>query len=195
MVNFPVLFDAVPTADRYGIEKPSRDRAWPISPFTAEIAASHPEVAAAAAKLDEAIEAIRAEVDRLSDLVDEYEAYQESARAGEAERYLPDEYFQRRADQIQAAHVAAVRAAVVAQNNLVKAARPYEDAFLAADRKRIREIANELAVLIDRSTHWTADAVVVRGFEKIASVRMIIEAIRHIGTFSPLGQPYGSSDE
>lgn len=195
MVNFPVLFDAVPTADRYGIEKPSRDRAWPISPFTAEIAASHPEVAAAAAKLDEAIEAIRAEVDRLSDLVDEYKEYRLAAEAGEAEKYLPDEYWQRRADQIQAAHVAAVRAAVVAQNNLVKAARPYEDAFLAADRRRIRELADELSVLIQRSTRWSPDAVVVKGFEKIASVRMVLEAIRVVGTYTPLGHPYEGAEQ
>lgn len=195
MVEFHYLADGVPTTDRFGVSKPSRDRALPLSPFTASIAAEHEEVAAAVAALDDALAAVRAEVDRMSDLIDEFEEYQAAARAGEATKFLPPEYWQARADAIRDAHIAAVRAAVIAQNEVVKKTRGYEAEFLAADRKRIREIADELSVLIDRSTNWTADAVVVRGFERIASVRMIIEAIRHIGSFSPLGQPYGSSDE
>lgn len=195
MVEFHYLAEGVPTTDRNSIYtyKPDRDRAQALSPFTAEIAAANPEVAQAVAELDAAIAAIRAEVDRMDDLVVEYEEYQEAARAGQAERYLPDSYFQARADAIRDAHVEAVRSAVLVQNNVVRLSRPYENAFLAADRKRIRDIADELALLIQRSTRWSGDTVVVlRRFERVAPVRDIIDAIRHIGTVSPSGHPYES---
>lgn len=195
MVDFHYLADGIPAVDPHGIMKPSRDRAMPLSPFIAEIAAANKDVAAAVAKLDAALAAIAAEVDRMADLEDEFESYKKAARAGTTTEYRADEYWQARADAIRDEHAAAVRAGVATQNEVVRAARPFEAAFLAADRKRIRDLADELSVLTGRATRWTGDTVVVRGFQKIAPVREVIEAIRHIGTYTPLGHPYEGAEQ
>lgn len=104
-----------------------------------------------------------------------------AALRGEVLPAKPDAFWQVRADAIRDAHAAAIPAAVDAQMHVVRLAGPHVSARQEADRARIVKLADELEMLIGRSTNYSTGTVVVDGFMPLGSIENMLRAIRTVG--------------
>jgi hypothetical protein len=183
-ITFHTITEHVPSVQFGQLPKAGR-RAPELPAHLAEIAAEVPEVADALSTLDDAVDALRRQADAMDSLSDEHEDYRAKYRAtaiaGKVPSVKPNEFWQARADEIREAHAAVLPSAVDAQTALVALAAPYVAAHVEADRARIVRLADELAVLIGRSTSFAPESGIVVNFVRAGTVGTILAAIRHIG--------------
>lgn len=183
MIDFPAL-PTVPeqtTVATSHMAKPGR-RAPMLPPHVAEIAADVPAVAAALDKLNAALDALEESASKMDELADEHDddraAVKAAALAGKVKAPKPAEFWEARRDAIVAAHEALMPPAVNAQFAVAEAAAPYVEERIERDRQEIRQAADRLAVLIERSTGYSAQSVVVDGRERLGSVADMLRGLR-----------------